>query len=467
MKKFLKIIFICFFIALIFDYTKSESFAQELDLEIQVSNGADASKLKDNSYYSVIDVSGGDTIKITSNGEKIKGLYIIWDSPITKWELTTSKGNVSCGENEFLHEYINLESLEDSIVINIPEGKYRISDIRVFGEGELPDNIQVWNKPCDNADVLVLVAHADDEILFFGGILATYGGEEQANVQVAYMSEFWESQKIREHEKLDGLWASGIRSYPICGGFADVYSMDIETAENQYETEKLVGFAVNVMRRCKPQVVVSHDFNGEYGHGFHRLTAKAVSMAVEAAADETLYSESFELYGAWNVPKTYFHLLEEKQLNMDLRKPLTRFNNKTALEVAQEAYKLHVSQQWCWFYVDDEYEYSCAKFGLYRTSVGDDTGLNNLLENIKTYKVQEEESVSEAESISESISIAERESSEKASEEESIKQSESDKEQDEQEAKKGMLSTVMLVMGGVILVSCAVYYIYIRKKRLT
>ena len=29
----------------------------------------------------------------------------------------------------------------------------------------------------------------------------------------------------------------------------------------------------------------------------------------------------------------------------------------TAVEVATAAYKRHVSQQWCWFYVSDEYEY--------------------------------------------------------------------------------------------------------------
>ena len=64
---------------------------------------------------------------------------------------------------------------------------------------------------------------------------------------------------------------------------------------------------------------------------------------------------------------------------------------RTALEVAADAYKKHVSQQWCWFYVSDDYQYSCADFGLYRTTVGADTTGDDLFENLKTYKLQQQE----------------------------------------------------------------------------
>ena len=49
-----------------------------------------------------------------------------------------------------------------------------------------------------------------------------------------------------------------------------------------------------------------------------------------------------------------------------------------------------MSQQWCWFYVSDDYEYSIADFGLYRTTVGPDTG-NDMMENLTSYAQQRQQ----------------------------------------------------------------------------
>ena len=95
---------------------------------------------------------------------------------------------------------------------------------------------------------------------------------------------------------------------------------------------------------------------------------------------------------------------------MNLRLPLSRMGNRTSIEVQTAAYKKHVSQQWCWFYVSDDYEYSCADFGLYRTTVGNDSG-NDMLENITTYEEQEKIEKEKAEKESVEASIAAEESS--------------------------------------------------------
>ena len=109
-----------------------------------------------------------------------------------------------------------------------------ICDMHVYSQGQAPADVQTWKTPCDKADILVFATHADDEILFLGGVLATYGGEQNLAVQVAYMCEFSSSAKIREHEKLDGLWESGIKHYPVCGDFPDLYSQTLEAAKKQY-----------------------------------------------------------------------------------------------------------------------------------------------------------------------------------------------------------------------------------------
>lgn len=365
--------------------------AEELSPGITLPKNGDSKGLRDGSYNTGQTFAGGAEITVTSKGgDSISGIYIIWDSPVKPWRMTVDSGDISCGEYGFLHEYIPLEVPTASAIIHIPEGGMRISDIRIFGEGELPKDVQVWNPPVENADIMLVASHADDEILFFGGIIPTYAVSGQAEIQVVYMAEFWSTTKVREHEKLDGLWEAGLKNYPVCGNFKDVYSKDIQTAEKQYSFEDMVEYLVGEIRRCRPQVIVTHDKNGEYGHGFHMLTSKAVVTAVEAAADETAYGASADAHGAWDTPKTYLHLYEEHKIRLDLRKPIDAMDGRTALEIAADAYKKHVSQQWCWFYVSDDYEYSCADFGLYRTNVGYDSG-NDLLENIKTYGEQEEE----------------------------------------------------------------------------
>lgn len=365
--------------------------AEELSPRIELPKNGDSKGLQDGSYSTGQTFAGGADITVSSkDGTPISGIYIIWDSPVKPWRMTVGSGDISCGEYGFLHEYIPLEIPTASAVIHIPDGGIRISDIRIFGDGELPEDVQVWNLPVENADIMLVAAHADDEILFLGGIIPTYAVVREAEIQVVYMAEFWSTTKVREHEKLDGLWEAGLRNYPVCGNFKDVYSKDIQTAEKQYSFEDMVEYLVGEIRRCKPQVIVTHDQNGEYGHGFHMLTSKAVVTAVEAAADETAYSVSLDAYGSWDVPKTYLHLYKENKIRLDLREPIDEMGGRTALEIAADAYKKHVSQQWCWFYVSDDYEYSCADFGLYRTKAGSDSG-NDLLENIKTYREQEEE----------------------------------------------------------------------------
>lgn len=386
--------------------------AEELSSRIELPKGGDSKGLQDGSYSTGHTFAEGADITVASkDGAPISGIYIIWDSPVKPWTLTTDSGEISCGQHGFLHEYISLDSPTSSAVIHIPEDNLRISDIRIFDAGELSDDVQVWNPPAEKADIMLVASHADDEILFLGGIIPTYAVVEEAQLQVVYMSEFWSTTKIREHEKLDGLWTAGLKNYPVCGNFKDVYSENIETAKKQYSFDDMVEYLVGEIRRCKPLVIVTHDQNGEYGHGFHMLTSKAVTTAVESAADAAAYEESAASYGVWDTPKTYLHLYGENKIRLNLRKPIDAMGGRTAVEIAADAYKQHVSQQWCWFYVSDDYEYSCADFGLYRTTVGYDTG-NDLLENLKTYKVQEEEAQAAALALRESMEEKSRQVSE-------------------------------------------------------
>lgn len=335
--------------------------------------------------------SDGNTVTVTAQeGQAIGAIYIKWNTPVVPYEIVTDDGILNCGQNHFLHEFIALDRKSVSLTIKLPEQHMEIYELRLFEDENVPSDVQLWQPPCERADILLVSAHADDEILFMGGIIPTYAAECGARVQVVYMTEFWSTTPIREHEKLDGLWTDGLRTYPVCGDFPDLYAEDKKGALKVYDLQAMTDYLTDTIRLYQPQIVVTHDFNGEYGHGFHQLTAEAVALALDAAADEAVRNttEIYASQGAWNVPKAYFHLYPERSIRMDLHVPLASMDGMTALEVAKDAYLQHVSQQWCWFYVSDTNKYSCADFGLYRTTVGNDT-TGSMLDNIILYDEQE------------------------------------------------------------------------------
>jgi len=359
--------------------------ATKSEVSIKTSAGKATSALQDSSYSTTISCSESEQIIITSK-DMMQGLYIEWAKEPSQWTLTYNGQTMVCGTQGFLHEYVAIPDGATTVTMTLSKSE-KICGIIAYSAGILPTDVERWKPVCEKADILVLSTHADDEILFLGGVLAEYAGQEKLAVQVVYFSNYYNGTVIREHEKLDGLWAEGVRNYPVTGNFDDIYAADLASAEKTFGYDKTLSFVVEQIRRFKPQVCVGQDTNGEYGHGTHMLTSKALQEAITISMDGTKYPESAEKYGVHDVKKTYIHMYPENKLSLDCKKPLSEFGGKNAVEVAAAAYKKHVSQQWCWFYVSDSYEYSCADFGLCRTTVGNNTG-NDMMENIISYQEQ-------------------------------------------------------------------------------
>lgn len=428
--------------------------AEKLDISISCS-GRNCRGLLDDSYDTSVTFAADDVITVTSD-TAMAGIYIKWNGAVNPWTLSYNGKTYNCGENGFVHEYIAFESETTECTINIPE-KISISDIMAYGKGTLPADVQVWDEPCENADIVAFAAHADDEILFLGGVLATYGGDQGLALQVVYMCDFWNKEPVREHEKIDGLWEIGIRNYPVCLGFADIKSLSLEKAKQIYSYDEVTEAVTAQIRRFKPLIVVTQDLNGEYGHGAHMLLAHAVCDAVDGSASADYYPSSVEMYGTHDVSKTYLHLYTENKIKLNLRTPLANLGGRTALEAASDAYLKHVSQQVWDFIVSDDYEHSCAEFGLYRTTVGYDTG-NDMLEHITTYEEAERIKAAEQASIEASV---------KASEEaESAKQAGRTSSAD---VKADNMGAVIVIAAGVvvavIVILCLVNYANTRKRR--
>jgi LmbE family N-acetylglucosaminyl deacetylase len=371
----------------------AEKDAEKAEVTFTHSGKKNCAKLTDGATNSSVTFSPGQSLKITSE-TPLQGLYIKWSATKIpgEWTLLAEGEEFTYGTHNFLHEYVPLPKGTKSCTLTFTDRLAGIVEIEAYGEGNLPKDVQIWYPHCEKADFLVFSTHADDEVLFLGGVCVTYAGEKGLLTQVVYLCDFTLDDygymnTTREHEKLDGLWTMGVRNYPVNGSFPDAYSNNIKKAMTQYDYNAVLEFVTENIRRFKPLVLISQDFNGEYGHGAHMMLAKAAADAMEVSADAAVYPGSAEKYGTWDVPKAYYHLYKENRLRLDLRRPLTGFNGKTSLEVQKEAYKKHVTQQGYWFYVSDEKEnIDCAAFGLYRTLVGKDTGIGDMLENITTYE---------------------------------------------------------------------------------
>lgn len=329
-------------------------------------------------------------IAITApEGKPIAGLYVCFGNMPESWEIQTSDDGKDWftavpGDTRFLHAYVALPQPAQHVRLAVTSEKktaLRINDLFVLSEGDLPDWVQVWQPTEEKADILFLSTHPDDELIFFGGAIPTYAVEQQRKVVVAY---FTRSNTTRSSELLNGLWHMGVRTYPIIGNFKDSYAKNLKAA---YKTAggkgKVNEWIVGLYRQYKPEVVVTQDTNGEYGHKQHMMIADAAQNCIALAANEDEFTASTIAYGTWQVKKLYLHLYPENQIAFDWTVPLKSMNGATGIELAEEAYTLHKTQASSGMSVTETgTKYDNRVFGLAFTTVGEDVRKDDFLENI-------------------------------------------------------------------------------------
>ena len=459
------------------------------DAAVEAEGFSRPGNLTDGDRTAVASAGGPGRVTISREGG-IAALYIEFDRIPGPWTLTDPAAGESlpCGEEGFLHEYVDLSALGNGlpqeVALDFPEGA-AIGEIYAFSPGELPDWVQTWQPPCEQADLLLVSSHADDEQLFFAGVLPYYAVERELEVQVAYVVQYFEggyADNRRTHEQLDGLWTVGVRHYPVMSEFPDLYaeSKDRETALRQalaayegagYGYEDFVDYLTWCLRRFRPLVVVSHDPDGEYGHGTHVLCTAALGDALERAADPACTLEGWEELEPWQAEKTYLHLYPENPIVMDWDTPLDSLGGKTPFEVTQEGFGCHQSQHWTWFYrwiygtsgnpierAADIGSYSPCLYGLYDSQVGPDTAGGDFFENVQTWAQR-----AEAERLAEEQRRAEE--ARKAEEERQAQleaQAEA-KRQAEQEARQRLM--IGLAAGLAVLLAAALIICLRRRRR--
>lgn len=359
--------------------------ARDITAECAVTFGGKRARygdMVDRKYSTYFIIKRGGAIEVDGRGQPLGGIYLQFYDRSSTCEIQAEQDGawvtVDTGGTHLSDCFPLPEGTLRARIVNTDKARMFLAEMTVLSPGDL-SLLPRWEEP-GKADLLLLVAHPDDELLWFGGLLPTYAGERGAGVQVAYLVP---ATPLRRLEMLDALWQCGVKRYPLFAGMRDVRSDTLSGQYKKWNRARLQEKIVAMFRQVQPEVVVTHDFAGEYGHGAHRAAADIAVRAVKAAADASMHAASAREYGPWQVKKLYIHLYGEHQLTMNWHAPLSAFGGADSLSVAQKAMLCHKSQVKHGWQVEDGGENDNSLFGLYFTCVGPDEAKNDFLEHIE------------------------------------------------------------------------------------
>ena len=263
-----------------------------------------------------------------------------------------------------------------------------------------------WQPPPDKVTLLAVWAHPDDEGIFGGGSLPYYSTVLNMPTMLVSMTAGWGT--VRDEEMRAAAWNYGLRYAPVFGRFADINSAAV--ANNPYTNSidmtwdywagvgfrgdgsnveagkaRAINFVAEQIRRYRPDVIITHDVNGETGHDNHKATAYAVMHAFFVAADPNATAANLVGLPPWQAQKLYVHLYPTNRLfHLLWEAPSPALTNLTPHQAANFGLTFHVSQ--------GPLRWTCASvyppagiynawpsewWGLYASMVGPDTVLSS------------------------------------------------------------------------------------------
>ncbi|HEU5034165.1 MAG TPA: N-acetyl-1-D-myo-inositol-2-amino-2-deoxy-alpha-D-glucopyranoside deacetylase [Mycobacteriales bacterium] len=184
--------------------------------------------------------------------------------------------------------------------------------------------------------VLFVHAHPDDETIATGATMAKYAAEgahvslvtctlgEEGEILVPELAHLAADRddglgRHRIDELAEAMTALGVTDHRFLGGagrWRDSGMMG--TAANdradcfwQADLETAVGELVRVIREVRPQVIVTYNEIGAYGHPDHIQAHRVTVAAVEAAADPGRYAGTGE---PWQCGKLYYTAVPQSVL---------------------------------------------------------------------------------------------------------------------------------------------------------
>jgi LmbE family N-acetylglucosaminyl deacetylase len=263
-----------------------------------------------------------------------------------------------------------------------------------------------WQPLPDKIALLAVWAHPDDEGIFGGGSLPYYSAVLNVPTMLVCMTAGWGT--VRDDELRCAAWNYGLRYAPVFGRFADInsgavpnnpYTNSIDMTWDYWAgvgfrgdgsdveagKARAINFVAEQIRRYRPDVIITHDLNGETGHDNHKATAYAVTQAFVIAADPNATAPNLVGLPPWQVQKLYVHLYGTNRLFHEFwETPYPALTNRTPHQAANLGLTCHVSQgplRWIGASVYPPggiyNTWPSEWWGLYASMVGPDTVLSS------------------------------------------------------------------------------------------
>jgi mycothiol conjugate amidase Mca len=188
----------------------------------------------------------------------------------------------------------------------------------------------------DPLTMMAIHAHPDDEAIGTGGILARYADEgirtvlvtctggEVGEIADPTMASPANLKEVRERELREAARILGIGHLELLGyrdsGMAGRPENDHPDAFARADLDAATGRLVRLVRRLRPQVLVTYDENGFYGHPDHINAHRITVQAFHAAGDPARYME--DDLEPWSPSKLYYTVVP--------RSAMARFGERLA-----------------------------------------------------------------------------------------------------------------------------------------
>ena len=238
----------------------------------------------------------------------------------------------------------------------------------------------------ERVDLMLIAAHTGDEAALFSGLLPSLAERGLSSVTV-FLSH---RNRMAQQEAMETAFRF---SQPVCPVFLGERYLHLnenyaDKARKIWPEKECVEALVSAIRQYRPAVIVTHSEAGENGDMMRSYTAQLVRQAVTWAADPRKDRDSLALYGTHEVQKLYLRgasgaeedsgaETQTASVVLDYARPLNACAGQSGAELANEALSSY-STVAIYAYEAQESDSFC----LAATRVGEDSGANDLFQNL-------------------------------------------------------------------------------------
>ena len=194
--------------------------------------------------------------------------------------------------------------------------------------------------------LLAAFAHPDDEGFGSGGTLAMLVARgAQVTLVCATNGDVGEISdpalatpenlaQVRQQELRNAMDVTGVKDVRFLNyrdsGMAGTADNENPASLHQADSQTVVGQLVDIIRETRPQVVITHDPSGGYGHPDHRAVCRHTTEAFKLAGSAEAYPEQLdagrEVYAPPLLyyvcfPRSNFQRMWRKMVEMDITPP--------------------------------------------------------------------------------------------------------------------------------------------------